>query len=142
MAQKITDKLCREIEPPDHGQRIEFDGGPNRIKGFGLRVTPKTKRSENGVRAFILDYWIGGRQRRYTIGRYPDLKPAAARVEAKELHKRIYRGEDPMDQRNKLRTDPRVKDLAERYRDEHLPKKAPSSQTNDWRIIENDIQRV
>ena len=34
---------------------------------------------------------------------------------------------------------PTVKDLAERYRAEHLPRKAKSSQVNDWAMIVNDI---
>lgn len=139
MAQRITDKLCRTFAPPEHGQRIVFDDGPNRIKGFGLRVTPKSRRSNNGTRSFVLEYWHGGRQRRYTIGRYPDWKPEAARREAKELRKRIDRGEDPMETRTKLRTDPTVKDLATRYIDDHLQSKAVQSQKSDKAIIEIEI---
>ncbi|MCZ6839459.1 MAG: integrase arm-type DNA-binding domain-containing protein, partial [Alphaproteobacteria bacterium] len=143
MAQRITDVFCRTVEPPKNGQKIYFDesvrGGPEKIKGFGLRVSPRSEKSKNGRRSFILEYWLGGRQRRYTIGKYPEWKPEAARKRAAELRRQIDRGDDPMDARIKLRTDPTVKKLADRYYEEHLPTKAPQSQIDDRAMIEDEI---
>ncbi len=116
MAEKITDKLVKEIEAPVTSNRITYDTD---IKGFGVRATAA------GAKAFILNYRTGGRERRYTIGAYPDWSVAAAREEAKELKRRIDRGEDPMGERHSERAAPTVKDLAERYTEEHLPKKRP-----------------
>jgi integrase len=148
MAPRITDKIVKALPLPAKGQRIIFDGGPDRIKGFGVRVTA------GGTKAFILDYWHGGKQRRFTIGEYG---PAAwsvekARAEAKELRKGIDRGESPLDRRVKLRTAPTVQDLAVRYRDDHLPSKVTRlpgetdaayrlrlEKHTDWRIIVREI---
>ena len=130
MAKKITDKLVKEIEAPETSNRITYDTD---IKGFGVRVTAAS------AKAFILNYRAGGRERRYTIGAYPDWSVAAAREEAKELKRRINRGEDPMGERHSARAAPTVKDLAERYITDHLPKKRPSSQTDDKAMIDQII---
>jgi integrase len=82
---------------------------------------------------------VDGRERRFTIGSYPDWSAEAARAEAKELRRRIDRGEDPATERRSRREAPTVRDLAKRYRTEHLPKKAASSQVNDWQMIEKEI---
>ena len=130
MAKKITDKLVKEIEAPETSNRITYDTD---IKGFGVRVTAA------GAKAFILNYRAGGRERRYTIGAYPDWSVAAAREEAKELKRPINRGEDPMGERHSARAAPTVKDLAERYTEEHLPKKRPSSRQDDQAMIDQII---
>ena len=78
---------------------------------------------------------IDGREKRFTIGSYPDWSAEAARAEAKELRRRIDRGEDPANERKDRREAPTVRDLAERYKEEHLPNKA-SSQKNDWGMID------
>ena len=70
MAQKITDKLVRSLKPPAKGYTLLFD---SEQRGFGVRIT------KNGVIAFILNYRAGGRERRLTIGNYPDWSVAAAR---------------------------------------------------------------
>ena len=130
MAKKITDKLVKEIEAPETGNRITYDTD---IKGFGVRVTAA------GAKAFILNYRAGGRERRYTIGAYPDWSVAAAREEAKDLKRRVDRGEDPMGERHSERGAPTVKDLADRYTEEHLPKKRPSSRQDDQAMIDQII---
>src|SRR5690606_36017037 len=95
------------------------------VKGFGVRVTAK------GAKAFVLNYYVGGRERRYTIGAYPAWTVAAARLEAKELRRRIDRGDDPLDERVELREAPTVGDLWARYEKEHLPRKRDRSATDD-----------
>ena len=80
MGKRIVDKSIKKMAAPQQGNRIEWDA---EIPGFGVRITA------SGVKSFILDYRIAGRQRRYTIGRYLDLTLAAARIEAGELGARI-----------------------------------------------------
>ena len=82
---------------------------------------------------------MNGAERRLTVGAFPDWSAKAARDEAKELRRRIDKGEDPASDRREAREAPTVKDLADRYRLEHLPGKAKQSQTNDWAMINNDI---
>src|SRR6266700_5188476 len=88
MAQRLTDATIKAIKPPSSGNQITYD---DKVKGFGVRVTKADGRS------FILNYRTrSGRERRYTIGTFPDWKTAPAREEARELKKRIDRGEDPL----------------------------------------------
>ena len=49
----------------------------------------------SGARAFVLNYRIAGRERRYTIGLIPAWKAAEARNEAKRLTRLIDQGRDP-----------------------------------------------
>ena len=76
----------------------------------------------SGRKGFILIYRAAGRQRRMTIGTWPSWSVVAAREEAKRLKRDIDRGEDPMDTRTNARHAPIMKDLIDRFIDEHLPK--------------------
>lgn len=136
MGQKVTDTWLKRQAAPDTGATTFWDTD---ITGFGVRVFAPTKRHAAGARSFFVNYRIGGREKRLTIGSYPDWSAEAARAEAKELRRRIDRGEDPAKERRDRREAPTVRDLAHRYKEEHLPKKADSSQVNDWQMIEREI---
>ncbi|MGA2755254.1 MAG: hypothetical protein ABSE53_15955 [Terracidiphilus sp.] len=56
MAERITQKLISKLSPPPQGNYIEYD---SEIPGFGVRITAA------GIVAFILNYRIHGRERRY-----------------------------------------------------------------------------
>jgi integrase len=122
MAQRITDKLVREVEPPESGNRRIYDTD---IKGFGVRVTAA------GVKAFVLNYYAHGRERRHTIGRYPGWSVLAARKKAADLKRTIDNGGDPVRQRQESRAAPTMVELFERYAAEHLPRKAPRAAADD-----------
>ena len=125
MAEKLTDTLVKGLEPPTSGNRITYD---ETVKGFGVRVTSA------GARAFIVNYRAGGRERRITIGSYPDWTTTAARDEAKELKRRIDRGEDPMGDRHDERAAPTVNALADRFEAEHLVKRRAATD-RDYKSI-------
>ncbi|AWJ94826.1 integrase (plasmid) [Azospirillum baldaniorum] len=122
MAERITDKLVKALEPPETGNRITYD---SEVKGFGVRVTAA------GAKAFILNYRVAGRERRLTIGSYPDWSAAAAREEAKDLKRRVDQGQDPLSKRIEERTAPTVNDLWKAYEEHHLPNKRPRSAADD-----------
>ena|SRR5262249_45851717 len=86
---KLTDNLLRKLPAPERGNKVYYDDAP---KGFGCRVTAA------GGRAFILNYRrkLDGRERRYTIGSFPDWGTTAAREEAKRLKRAIDGGADPV----------------------------------------------
>jgi integrase len=129
MAERLTDTIVRKILPPARGQTLLWD---SEVKGFALRVTAA------GARAFVLDYRAEGRQRRITIGGYPDWSVAAARQAAKDLKREVDRGLDPMGERHTDRAAPTMADLWARYELEHLPRKAVRSQADErsmWRTI-------
>lgn len=122
MAERLTDALVRRASAGDRAQVFFWDA---EVKGFGLRITNK------GAKSFILDYRVGGRQRRITIGNYPDWSVKAARTEAGDLKKLVDKGEDPMGERHAQRAAPTVEDLWRRYQENHLPRKAPRSQVDE-----------
>ncbi|HEV2596245.1 MAG TPA: tyrosine-type recombinase/integrase [Sphingomicrobium sp.] len=134
MAQLITDTMVKAFEAPKNGNKIVYD---EKVKGFGVRVTA------GGSRSFVLNYRTrGGRERRFTIGQYPDWKTVAARNEATELKKRIDRGEDPLADIEADREAKTVDDLCDRFIDDFLPKKRPSTRRDYKRFIENDVRPV
>jgi integrase len=99
------------------------------VKGFGLAV------SRGGVKSFFLNYrGAGGRERRFTIGRYGEWTVDRARKEAAQLKAAVGRGEDPLAQRRarreKTEQAPTVADLAARVLAEHYAKKSASSRRN------------
>lgn len=140
MATKITDTMLRKMEPPASGSRTIWDTD---VTGFGVRVTPATKRKPRGSISFFLNYRIDGAERRYTIGAYtgPDgaWTASAARDAAREMRRAISLGRDPAQEKRERRDAPTVKDLADRYYTEHLPNKAEHSQKTDRAIIETYI---
>ncbi len=119
---KLTDTIVKDLKKPETGNRITYD---TEVKGFGCRLTAA------GARSFILNYRTrSGRERRYTIGAYPDWKVAAAREEAKELKKAVDRGEDPLAIVEADRGAKTVTDLVKQFREDYLPKKRPSTVKN------------
>jgi hypothetical protein len=76
MADKLitADTIQRLAQPKDGNKFHGFAGwqfkdrsiGRDLPQGFGVVVTA------NGVRSFVLNYELQGKQRRYTIGRFSD----------------------------------------------------------------------
>src|SRR5882724_5078910 len=131
MADRLTDAMVRKALPPMRGQTMVWDG---EVKGFALRVTP------GGAKAFVLDYRAEGRQRRITLGQYPEWSVQAARKIAKELKREVDHGRDPMGDRHAERTAPTMQELWRRYELEHLPRKAARSQVDE--ITADDIDSL
>ena len=129
MAERLTEIRARKELAPARGQTILWDTD---VKGFALRVT------SGGAKSFLLDYRVDGRQRRITIGSFPDWSVQAARTKAKKLKQEIDGGHDPMGQRHADRAAPTLQDLWERYEIEHLPRKAIRAQADErsmWQKI-------
>ncbi|SDG17385.1 tyrosine-type recombinase/integrase [Thalassobaculum litoreum] len=129
MTKRLTDQIVRRASAGNRPQVFFWD---DQVKGFALRVTTR------GAKAFVLDYRVNGRQRRITIGSYPDWSVAAAREKAKAMKREVDLGADPMGERHDERTAPTVKDLWSRYSSEHLALKSPRSQADEtamWRDL-------
>jgi hypothetical protein len=139
MPRKLDERAVRTGAPLANGAISIWD---SEIRGFGLRIYAPTRRNPEGAKAFFINYRTLGVDRRLAIGEYPTWSALAARAEAKALRKRIDNGEDPVRERREAREAPMVRDLAKRYRREHLPRKAPSSQKADWAMIEGEILPV
>jgi integrase len=130
-AGRLTDALVAALPAPAAGNKIRYD---MEIKGFGVRVTAA------GAKSFILNYRAGGRERRITIGSYPDWPTDKARDEAAALKRRVDLGDDPMAERHVNRAAPTVNELADRFEAEHLPKKRASTQDEYSRLLRLHIR--
>ena len=122
---KLNEKNVREAENLGRDYQI-FD---TEVRGFSITIYP------SGNRAFALDYRIGGRQRRMTIGRWPEWNTVAARERAKELRRDIDEGFDPLSLRESAREAPRISDMITRYLEEHTPHLAPRNAADQQTIM-------
>lgn len=128
---KLTNPEVKKLPAPEKGNRITYD---DTVRGFGVRITAA------GARAFVLNYSTrSGRERRYTIGSYPDWTVVAAREEAKRLKREIDQGHDPLAELQTIRTAPTVADLCARYLEERAPALRPHTQVNIRSMISKDI---
>jgi integrase len=132
MALKLTDVVVKRLPVPATGKTIVFD---SEVSGFACCIYA------SGKRAFVLDYRTRSRrQRRITIGSFPDWGTAAARSEAAELKQTVDRGGDPLGDVKATRTAPTVNDLCDRFLAEYLPRKRPSTQYTYRTQIEGEIR--
>ncbi len=81
--------------------------------GFGVRIYP------TGAKSFVVSYWIKGRRRFYTIGKYGRITLHQARESAMEVFLQVHRGEDPSGDRRAAHQAPTVADLADRHISDH-----------------------
>jgi integrase len=122
---RLTDKIIAKLAVPARGNRISYDGT---VAGFGVRITA------GGARAFVLNYRrkADARERRLTIGAFPNWSTTTAREEARRLRRQIDAGADPVGELREQRAAPTMADLADRFLAEHVPRKRPSTQ-RDYR---------
>lgn len=131
MAMKLTDTAVKALDLPPSASKITYD---TEVKGFGVRVTAA------GAKAFILNYrTTSGRERRITIGAFPDWKTIPARDEAKALKREIDRGDDPLEEREEDRAAKTVADLCARFTEEHLSKKREATARDYRSMIAREI---
>lgn len=123
MAERITKTLLKEL-PPATGERIIFD---SEVRGFGVRIRPGAQPS------FFFRYSDGrGGKKKIVLGRFGDLTPELARRQALELRQKVTLGADPAESRRQQKAMPTLRNLAERYMNEHaIPHKKPWSVVND-----------
>lgn len=119
---RLTDRNASSLPVPAAGTRKYRDA---KLKGFALQVTAA------GGRSFCLIYTIGGRERLYTIGRWPAWTAARAREEASRLRRMVDQGTDPHELREEAEQAPTVADMIERYEENHLDRKTERSAAED-----------
>ncbi|OUS03984.1 integrase [Rhodobacterales bacterium 52_120_T64] len=128
---RLNEKSVREA-PLIKGRDYQvFD---TEVRGFAICIY------RSGNRAFTLDYRSAGRQRRMTIGRWPEWSTTAARDRAKELRREIDAGADPLGNREQGRDAPRFKDLIDRYIEEHLPHLAPTNASDQKSMLRKLVE--
>src|SRR6516165_8003022 len=82
----LTDRFCDWAKPQQN--ETQSDYFDERVSGLALRVSPTFK-------SWTLHYRLGGKQVRWTLGKYPGLSLAAARTRALEAKAEIEAGRDP-----------------------------------------------
>lgn len=102
------------------------------VPGFGLRVFT------TGRRSYLIQYRVGQRTRRCTIGAHGVWTVETARKEAKVLLGKVAKGDDPVD--DKLRATLTVGDLCDRYLQDGLITAKESSIRQAKSNIENHIK--
>lgn len=84
---KLTKAAVSKLRiPTGKTELLVFDDD---MAGFGLRLRA------GGSASWLIQYRIGKRQRRMTIGKYPAMAPEPARNAAAELLAKVRLGEDP-----------------------------------------------
>ena len=102
----LTERLIRDAKPGPK-TRILWDA---KVRGLGARIAP------GGVKAFILNYRVAGRERRATLGRYPAMSLRAARDRAGAELAGIRAGKaDPLERQRATREAPSVADGLDRF---------------------------
>lgn len=101
----INDRFVKSVPTPKK-RLIYWD---DKITGFGVRVT------KNGTKSFTLRYVLKGKERKYVIGKFPELSTSAAKEIAIKLKGEIVQGFDPLETRIAIRLTPTFKELAEEF---------------------------
>jgi integrase len=112
MATRIVEDTVKSAPIPAIRSATHWDTD---IVGFGFRV------HVTGAKSFFLNYWVNGRERRVTIGKWPAWSALRARNRAKELRREVDTGGDPARERRERREAATIGELIERYRRDHLP---------------------
>src|SRR5215510_1866612 len=129
---RLTDAIVKRLPTPDKGNELTRDTA---VKGYAACVTAA------GSRSLVLDYRTrAGRQRRFTIGRFPDWTVGAGREEARRLKREIDGGGDPLADIEAERGSPTVDDLIQRFIETHVSRKRPHTQYDYKNVIERHIR--
>ncbi len=119
MKAKITKRLVDRVETDPARDVLVWDTD---VAGFGLRVT------RGGVKSYVFQYKIHGRDRRMTLGEHGRaLTLDAARKLAVTRRLAVQAGGDPATEAEAAAAAPTVRDLAARYLEEHASKKSAST---------------
>ena len=109
ITQPTINKLLKQAKQQDK-ETVEPDGT---VPGLSFRVTA------NGIGSWTLRYYLGGKQKKITIGQYPAWGIADAREKAKQLRREVDTGTDVALEKRRKKQETRsawtVDDLAGYY---------------------------
>ena len=120
---KITKRLVESAKPQDKDYIICDDD----LAGFAVRILP------SGRRSYIVQYRIGNRYRRMSLGAHGVLTPEKARRMAFKVLAAVKDGEDPAGERSRARKACTVKELAERFDQEHISVRLKPGTATEYR---------
>lgn len=120
---KITKRLVEAAKPQDKDYIICDDD----LAGFAVRILP------SGRRSYIVQYRIGNRYRRMSLGAHGVLTPEKARRMAFKVLAAVKDGEDPAGERSRARKACTVNELAERFDQEHISVRLKPGTATEYR---------
>ncbi|HBQ58467.1 MAG TPA: integrase, partial [Balneolaceae bacterium] len=97
-AKKLTHRFVKGLQPPK--KPIEYYD--ENESGLILRL------SKAGTKTFAYRYRFSGENRRFTIGKFPEVSLSDARAKIRELKVRINDGIDPQAEKKKLKYKPKA----------------------------------
>ena len=132
---RFTDRGVISLKP----QRERFEVWEDGRTGLGLRISPA------GRKSWLYMYRYGGKARRMTLGTYPTMGLADARLAHAEAKKQLAAGIDPgaqlLEKRRAERDAETVADLAREYLEKWAwPRKRSAAE--DERILNKDVLPV
>jgi len=128
MSERLNDRRIAAVPMIEERQRDYWDES---LRGFGVRV------SYGGKRAFVVRYRVAGRLRRLTLGPYPSLSLADARLKARQVLGDVAHGDDTAEVKQRRRDSLRFSDLAEYYLE--MARKRHRRWDEEERIINKDL---
>jgi integrase len=120
---KITKRLVEAADVREKDYIICDD----ELRGFAVRVLP------SGKRYYIVQYRIGTRYRRMSLGQHGVLTTEKARTKAFGLLAAVKDGEDPAGDRKQGRKAPTVAELAQRFDKEHIAVRLKPGTAREYR---------
>ena len=99
------------------------------LKGFGLRVSPKGKKS------FLVQYRQDGRSQRVRIGQFGKITAFNARRDARILLGKIAQGKSPADKARIKRNSPTFDEVAQRFIKDHIELRLKPNTQLDYKQI-------
>ena len=128
MKTALTASYVHAVKPEGERQLDIYD---TRTRGFLLRVSPAGKKS------WCIFYRHNRRNRRLTIGPYPDLSLADARRKAQKELREVAHGKDPAADKREARAADTFGELAAKYLE--AAKKSKRTWAEDERMLDKDL---
>lgn len=115
---KLTKKTIDALRFPDRHKGTQVLFYDDTIKGLGVRITPRGKKS------YFFEYRVAGKSRRMTLGTFPELNPDHAREIAIKRKVEIFDGKDPaFEKKAQMKKKRTFGDLFEFYYEKHVVSK-------------------
>lgn len=120
---KLTKRQIESLEPAEK----DYFVWDTELSGLGIRVFP------TGRKQFVLQYRFGKTSRRMSLGRFGAITPDQARGAALEALVKIRQDVDPQLEKKQRRTAITVKELADRFDEEHIAVRLKASTAKEYR---------
>ncbi len=120
---KLTKRQIEALEPTEQ----DYFVWDTELSGLGIRVFP------TGRKQFVLQYRYGKISRRMSLGRFGAITPDQARGLALEALVKIRQDVDPQREKQERRQAVTVRELAQRFDEEHIAVRLKASTAKEYR---------